>query len=138
MMGGVGLKVLEFIERNHPIDHVEETGPYLLTKLNSLRSHEIVGDVRGKGFFTGVEFVQDRISKKPFGFKEFAKVSNMVIDKSFENGLMVYPGGSTVDGFKGDHILVVPLLTTQKNEIEEIVRLLEQSITEVEQDLKAK
>jgi adenosylmethionine-8-amino-7-oxononanoate aminotransferase len=135
LMGSVGVKVLEYIEKHGLVRHVAETGPYLMERLNSLRTHPIVGDVRGMGFFTGIEFVRDKTTKAPFEFKEFSKVSNLIVRKAFEKGLMVYPGGGTVDGHKGDHILVAPPLITTQEEIDRIVQMLDAAISEVEAEL---
>jgi adenosylmethionine-8-amino-7-oxononanoate aminotransferase len=135
LMGSVGVKVLEYIEKHGLVRHVAETGPYLMEGLNSLRTHPIVGDVRGMGFFTGIEFVRDKATKAPFEFKEFSKVSNLIVRNAFEKGLMVYPGGGTVDGHKGDHILVAPPLITTKEEIDRIVQMLDAAISEVEAEL---
>ncbi len=137
MMGAVGLKVLEFIEKHGLIDHVRETGPYLLDSLKSLATHPIVGDVRGMGFFAGLEFVRDKATKVPFESREFSRLSGMIVAQAFENGLMVYPGGGTVDGFRGDHILVAPPLITTKAEIDLITQKLHQSITQVEREVLA-
>jgi adenosylmethionine-8-amino-7-oxononanoate aminotransferase len=55
-----------------------------------------------------------------------------VVEQCYKNGLLVYPGTGTVDGVKGDHIQVAPPLVVSKEEIDEIVRLLDKSIGEVE------
>jgi adenosylmethionine-8-amino-7-oxononanoate aminotransferase len=135
MMGSVGVKVLEYIEKHGLTRYVADTSPYLMERLNSLRTHQIVGDVRGMGFFTGIEFVRDKTTKAPFEFKEFSKVSNLIVRNAFEKGLMVYPGGGTVDGHKGDHILVAPPLITTQEEIDRIVQMLDAAISEVEAEL---
>jgi adenosylmethionine-8-amino-7-oxononanoate aminotransferase len=135
MMGSIGVKVLEYIEKHGLVRHVADTSPYLMERLNSLRAHPIVGDVRGMGFFTGVEFVRDKATKAPFEFKEFSKASNMIVRTAFEKGLIVYPGGGTVDGHKGDHILVAPPLITTRGEIDRIIEQLDAAISAVEAEL---
>jgi len=86
--------------------------------------------VRGMGIFAGVEFVEEKGSKKPFpaeiGF------SRRVLERCIENGLLVYPGTATVDGFLGDHIQVAPPLVVTRVEIDEIVAILDASIGEAE------
>jgi adenosylmethionine-8-amino-7-oxononanoate aminotransferase len=77
----------------------------------------------------------DQKSREPFNFKELAKISHMIVNKAFEKGLIVYPGGGTVDGHKGDHILVAPPLTIKKQEIDELIFILSESIKEVEETL---
>ena len=56
------------------------------------------------------------------------------MDRCFENGLLVYPGSGTVDGIRGDHIQVAPPLVVDKEQIDEIVALLDKSIGEVEKE----
>jgi adenosylmethionine-8-amino-7-oxononanoate aminotransferase len=56
-----------------------------------------------------------------------------VVEQCYENGLLVYPGTGTVDGVKGDHIQVAPPLVVSIEEIDEVVGLLDKSISEVEE-----
>ena len=62
----VGKKVLEIVLRDNLLGNVKETGDYLMSGLQNLaESHELIGEVRGKGFFVGVELVTDRDEKTP-------------------------------------------------------------------------
>lgn len=62
----VGLTVLEVVREEELQRHALEVGEYLLEGLRRLMSkHEVIGDVRGSGFFIGVELVLDRDSRKP-------------------------------------------------------------------------
>jgi len=62
----VGLAVLDVIERENILQNVRNVGAYLGQGLQSLSErHELIGDVRGKGLFYGVEIVRDRTSKEP-------------------------------------------------------------------------
>lgn len=62
----VGLAVLDVIEEENLLDHVERSGRYLRKGLKSLQSSfEWIGDVRGKGLFYGVELVRDRETRIP-------------------------------------------------------------------------
>jgi adenosylmethionine-8-amino-7-oxononanoate aminotransferase len=135
LAGAVGVKVIEFLKEHDLIGNVQKLSGYLRNQLESLYQYSIVGDVRGKGFLTGIEFVMDQKSREPFNFKELAKISHMIVNKAFEKGLIVYPGGGTVDGHKGDHILVAPPLTIKKQEIDELIFILSESIKEVEETL---
>ena len=62
-------------------------------------------------------------------------VANLIAKKAFENGLIIYPGGGTVDGHRGDHILVAPPFIIQKDEIDQMVSILSQTIAEVEAEI---
>ena len=107
-----------------------------MDQLNKLhKKYSIVGDVRGKGFLTGIEFVRNRKTKESFDFKQWAKISLMIVQKAFEKGLLIYPGGGTVDGHRGDHILIAPPLTIKRHEIDELFSLLDQTIKEVQEEL---
>jgi len=62
----VGKAVLEVVEREGLLHNVKETGDYLKAGLQKLaESHALIGEVRGKGFFLGIELVRDRVSKEP-------------------------------------------------------------------------
>ena len=130
--GVVGTRVIEFLKTHDVIGNVQRLGGYLMDQLRSLDKYPIVGDVRGKGFLTGIEFVSNQRTRKPFMSKEWAKVSHLVADKAFQKGLIIYPGGGAVDGHRGDHIIVAPPLIAKRHEIDEIVSLLAGAIQDVE------
>ena len=135
MAGAVGVKVHEIMARDNLIANVGELSGYLKAKLERLTQHSIVGEVRGKGFLLGMEFVKDRATKAPFETKESGYVAGLVAKKSFKNGLIVYPGSGTVDGHRGDHILIAPPFIITKDQIDEMVAILGQSITEAAGEL---
>jgi adenosylmethionine-8-amino-7-oxononanoate aminotransferase len=133
LSSAVGIAVVDFIQENNLIRSADEMGNYLLNKLMELNDLSSVGDVRGKGLMVGVEFVKDRKNKEPFpvgvGF------SARVVQQALENGLCVYPGGGTVDGIAGDHILIGPPFIITEKELDDIVKILKQSIIEVEKEI---
>jgi adenosylmethionine-8-amino-7-oxononanoate aminotransferase len=126
-----GLAVLEYMEKNNLVERSKINGEYFHKKLESLYDHPSVGDIRGKGVFAGIEFVKNKETKEPFdpsiGF------NRRVVEQCYENYLLVYPGMGTVDGVRGDHIQVAPPLVVSKEEIDEIIILLDKSIGEVEE-----
>ena len=62
----VGLAVLDVIERERVLANVHEVGAYLGPKLAALAErHPLLGDVRGKGLFWGLEMVADRDTRQP-------------------------------------------------------------------------
>ena len=62
----VGLTVLDILQRERLRENARVVGAYLRAGVERLRErHEIIGDVRGSGLFTGVELVRDRESRAP-------------------------------------------------------------------------
>jgi hypothetical protein len=61
-----GMAVLDVIEREGLQQNARDTGAYLKAGFEALADkHALIGDVRGAGFFIGVEMVSDRDSKAP-------------------------------------------------------------------------
>jgi 4-aminobutyrate aminotransferase-like enzyme len=61
-----GLAVLDVLEQQNLQQNALEVGEYLVGGLRSLgERHEAIGDVRGTGFFLGLELVEDRERKTP-------------------------------------------------------------------------
>jgi adenosylmethionine-8-amino-7-oxononanoate aminotransferase len=123
------------MQKHNLIANVNELKGYLKDQLNALSRHEIVGDIRGKGFLLGMEFVKDQKTKEPFIFEESGYVANLIAKKAFENGLIIYPGTGTVNGHHGDHILIAPPFIIKKEQIDEMISILDQSIKEAEAEL---
>jgi len=125
----VGLAVLEFIKKKNLVERCKERGHYLLKRLEELKAFPFVGDVRGKGLMTAIEFVKDQESKEPFPRTE--KFTEQVIDLAFENGLVLYPGTGFVDGVNGDMVMVGPPFIIEESEIDEIVEILKKTFSQL-------
>jgi len=62
----VAMAVLNVIDDEGLVANAAEVGEYVLEGLTSLKErHELIGDVRGRGLFFGIELVNDRESKEP-------------------------------------------------------------------------
>ena len=62
----VALAVLQVIEQEGLVENAAAVGGYVLQLLRELQSrHELIGDVRGRGLFFGIELVEDRAAKAP-------------------------------------------------------------------------
>ena len=107
------------------VANVKKVGDYLGKTLKAkLSNHKNVGDIRGEGFFWGVEFVEDKITKKPFDSK--LGVSRLIVDcaKSPKFNMTLYPGSGTVDGVNGDHIIIAPPFMTTEEDADHIVEVI--------------
>lgn len=132
----VSLAVLEYLEKNQIVSEVESKGDYLKNMLLNLKNqYSFIGDIRGKGLMLGIEFVEDIKTKVPFPRE--ALVTQKLISLAKEKGLLVYPAGSGIDGVNGDAIIISPPLTITKNEIEELVSLMEATFDAFTQQMKS-
>jgi len=127
LCSAAGLANLEIIEREGLVERCAELGPYLQDGLRSLRTHPIVGDVRGEGLVAGIEFVTSKETKE--WFPATALGAAKVRDAAFERGVFVRLLG-------GGHVLAVaPPFIITREQIDTIVRVLDEAITVVEKGL---
>lgn len=106
-------------------------GEYLKEKMLELKKkHPIVGDVRGKGLFVGLELVQDKATKQPVD----ESVSVAVAAHCLKHGVII---GRTNRSFQtlNNTLCLSPALVTQKYEIDLIAQAIDKALTEVEEQL---
>jgi len=109
------------------LSNVEARGAQLRDALETqLGDHVHVGDIRGRGLFLALEFVSDRDTKQ--AFDPAARVNQSVRNAAFENGLLVYAMGGTIDGRTGDHVLLAPPYTVTASEVDKIANRLTSAI----------
>jgi len=123
----VGLRNLQIIEEERLVERAAENGAYLQRRLQELRSHEIVGDVRGIGLLGGVEFVRDRESKQLFD--PSVGVARRVWLAALEGGVIFRPLG-------GDVIATSPPFVISTKQIDRLVEVLDAAISSVSKELK--
>lgn len=130
------LAVQETIERDRLLDNVREQGAALRTQLEArFGNHRHVGDIRGRGLFVGLELVRDRASKEPFD--PALKLNARIKKQAMAHGLVCYPGGGTVDGRKGDHVLLAPPFIIDESHVGEIVDKLSAAVDAALADVQA-
>jgi 4-aminobutyrate aminotransferase-like enzyme/Ser/Thr protein kinase RdoA (MazF antagonist)/murein DD-endopeptidase MepM/ murein hydrolase activator NlpD len=121
----VGLAVLAVVEEEGLQEHAHTVGVNLLGHLRDLLPrHPIVGDVRGAGFFIGVELVTDRDSRVP-ATAEAAFVS----DRMQELGVLI-----GTDGPDANVLKIRPPMPFDKADAEHLARCLDRVLEETEAD----
>jgi adenosylmethionine-8-amino-7-oxononanoate aminotransferase len=127
MACAVGNAVLERLIDDGVLARVNPMGGKLMAALQArFANHPHVGDIRGRGLFIGLELVADRGTKEPF---EPAKGLAASIKKhAMAHGLMCYPMGGTLDGRRGDHVLLAPPFIIQDEHVAMIVDRLEAAV----------
>ncbi|PKA43642.1 aspartate aminotransferase family protein [Rhizobium sullae] len=123
MACAAALAVQEVIERDRLLDNVKAMGAHLARRLSErFSNHTHVGDIRGRGLFMGLELVEDRSSKEPFDPSR--KLHARIKREAMARGLLVYPAGGTIDGARGDHVLLAPPFIIDRAAIDTIVERL--------------
>lgn len=127
MACAAALAVQRVIERDGLLARVRQRGERLMTRLReALGDHPHVGDIRGRGLFVGLEFVRDRDTRE--AFDPSLQLHAVLKRIAMENGLLCYPMGGTIDGRRGDHVLLAPPFIVSEDEIDEIVVRLQRAI----------
>jgi adenosylmethionine-8-amino-7-oxononanoate aminotransferase len=122
-----GLAVQQIVERDRLLERVRTAGGPLQEHIrNALSTFDEVGDVRGRGFFIGVELVRDRRTRAPFPAER--ALSFDIGARAFADGLICYPCSGNVDGTAGDTIIIAPPYNASDGELEEIVRKLARAV----------
>lgn len=122
-----GVAVIKYILNHGLIELAAVRGKLLLEKLQGLqKKYQQIGDVRGLGMMTGVEFVSNVETRTPFD--PGLGITDKIVGTALENGLMLYGAPQCIDGVKGDAIMIAPPLTTTKEQLDEIVGLLDKTL----------
>ncbi len=121
------LAVQQVIAGDGLLANVRAVGELLdRTLTERLGNHRHVGDIRGRGLFRGVELVADRATKAPFD--PARRLHARIKAEAMQRGLICYPMGGTVDGKKGDHVLLAPPFIVEPEHVEMIVDRLAAAI----------
>ncbi len=124
------LAVQDVIREDGLLERVKERGKQLEQRLTErFGNHRHVGDIRGRGLFWAIELVADRASRT--SFDPALKLNQKIKAEAFANGLGCYPGGGTVDGVRGDHVLLAPPYIASPDEIDLIVDKLGTAVDNV-------
>lgn len=112
---------LEIIQREKLVDNSAIMGARMLKQLEELKSHAIVGDVRGLGLLCGVEIVKDRDTKEKFAAdgEELKFMTQCLQDK----GLLTRAGNV---------ISLAPPLCIEKQHVDRIVEIVGETLSEAE------
>jgi adenosylmethionine-8-amino-7-oxononanoate aminotransferase len=122
----VGLANLDIFEREGLNDHVKNHAPGFRATLEKLYDLPIVGDVRGEGFFYGVELVKDKATKQKFTDTERRSLLGHVSSALFEAGLYC----RTDD--RGDSVIqLAPPLISGQTEFDTIESILRSVLADV-------
>ena len=122
----VSLANLDIFEREGINDHVKTNAPILRATLEQLLELPIVGDVRGEGFFYGIELVKDKKTRETFDDSESERLLRGFLSAAlFEAGLYCRADD------RGDPVVqLAPPLISGPAEFDEIYQILHRVLGE--------
>jgi adenosylmethionine-8-amino-7-oxononanoate aminotransferase len=128
------LEVQRIIREEDLLANVRQQGQLLEAMLRErFTDHPYIGDIRGRGLFFALEFLENRQEKRPFD--PGLKIHERIKDHALRAGVGIYPTGGTIDGRKGDHALIAPPYTSGPRDIETIVDRVEVAVSSMCREL---
>lgn len=121
-----GLATLSEILERDLCGNARSVGAHLRRGLEGLRRHGIIGDIRGRGLFLGMEFVRNPETKEPFSDR--ISIGKRIGKRALEHGLLTR--------FDPNWIALGPPLILTAEEADQIVEILDRSIGEVLEELE--
>jgi adenosylmethionine-8-amino-7-oxononanoate aminotransferase len=122
----VALENLDIFEEEGLLENVRQNSPVFRSTLEKLSDLPIVGDVRGDGYFFGIELVKDKTTKETFDDDEAERLLRGFLSKAlFDAGLYCRADD------RGDPVIqLAPPLTIGPSEFDEIEQILRSVLTE--------
>lgn len=124
-----GNAVFDYLEAHKLLGRVSPAGDMLRQSLAKLAGHPHVGQLRGLGLLQGIEFVKDKVAREPF--PKDAGIAEKIRQAVLEKNVLVYPGQGTVDGARGDHVLLAPPFVITAEECDLIAGALQYALGKV-------
>ena len=121
-----GLATLDEILERDLCGNARRVGDHLLSGLERLRRHGIIGDIRGKGLFLAVEFVKNPETRQQFS--DEIGIGTRIGKRALEHGLLTR--------FDPHWIALGPPLVLTKGEADQIVEILDRSMGEILSELE--
>ncbi len=131
------MSAISFSRRDGLLANVRRQGAHLAARLRDrFGNHHHVGDIRGRGLFQAIELVADRGAKAPFA--PALNLAGRIRAQAMARGLCIYPGGGTVDGQSGDHVLIAPPFIVDGGTVDRIVERLGEAVDAAVAEMQAR
>ena len=115
----VGQAVLDVIKEEGLQENALEVGSYLLNQLKNLQNqHDLIGEVRGRGLFIGIELVKDELVPA-------AAEAQTIVNHMKDKGLLL-----STDGSDHNVIKIKPPLVFNKKNADELVKKIDETMSE--------
>jgi hypothetical protein len=131
-----GVATLRYLRRHRLVERCAEMGTVLHARLQELLVLPCVGDVRGRGLLAGIEFVEDKSTRRPFPHS--VRFADHFAATALELGLVVWPNSGQLADHTGDLAMVAPPFVIDEQQIGQLVRLLAEAAERTMAEVTAK
>ena len=132
MGAAVVSKTVDYLEEHNLVERSAKMGDYLAEKLETLRSHPSVGDIRGKGLMQGIEFVKDKETKEVIDprFMFWIQLAQV----GLQNGIFLETSSGCNRGQGGDLLMFGPPFIITEEQIDEMIEVFDKVLGIVEKN----
>ncbi len=128
-----GVATIRYLRQHGLVERSAAMGRVLHRQLEQLRTLACVGDVRGRGLLAGIEFVEEKPTRRPF--PPSARFAESFAANALDMGLIVWPNAGQLADGTGDLAMLAPPFVIDEQQIAEMValfgRAVEQTVTQV-------
>ncbi len=125
--------VIDYLKEHNLVERCAAMGEYLASKLEALKVHPTVGDIRGRGLQLGVEFVKDKKTRESLDpqLQFYQKIQ----DEALRRGVHIESSAGCNRGQSGDLIVFGPPFIITEAEIDEMIGIIDDTLTAVEEQI---
>tara|TARA_B100001250_G_scaffold295578_1_gene257122 strand:- start:1016 stop:2311 length:1296 start_codon:yes stop_codon:yes gene_type:complete len=122
----IGMAVLDVIEDENLIENSKLMGELFIDGLTKLKNqYEIIGDIRGKGLFLGIELVKDRSSLEPA-----PKEAKLLVERMLSKNILL-----SIDGPRKNVIKIKPPMVISKEDVDRTIKSLNEVFSDIEKTI---
>ncbi|MEO8089603.1 MAG: aspartate aminotransferase family protein [Gemmatimonadales bacterium] len=121
-----GVATIKYLRQHGLIERSAAMGRVLHRQLEELRAFAGVGDVRGRGLLAGIEFVEDKATRRPF--PPSARFAESFAANALALGLIVWPNAGQLEDGSGDLAMLAPPFVIDEPQIAEMVALFGRAV----------
>ncbi|MBC95937.1 aspartate aminotransferase family protein [bacterium] len=118
----IGMAVLDVIENEKLIEHSRLMGELFIDGLTKLKKqHKLIGDIRGKGLFLGIELVKDHLTLEPA-----TKETKLLVEGMLSKKILL-----SIDGPRKNVIKIKPPLVISEEDVKKTLSSLDEILTDI-------
>ena len=119
----IGMAVLDVIEEKNLIENSKLMGELFIDGLTKLKNrYEIIGDIRGKGLFLGIELIKNRSSLEPA-----PKEAELLVEGMLSKNILL-----SIDGPRKNVIKIKPPMVISKEDVDRTIKSLDEVFSDIE------